>query len=175
VACAGGGRHKNVVQEERNVKTRTAIGRLALIFSLLLVATGLAAQRILSFPSEADQSSAVGSLRSINTAEVFYDKQYRKGFSPTLISLGVPRDSTKPSTSSAGLLDNSLTGGKKNNYVFTYEAGRLDATGKISTYAVSARPAKWQSGVPSFYTDQTAIIRRTDENRAATAGDPELQ
>ena len=157
------------------MKTRTAIGGLALISSLLLVATGLEAQRILSSPSDADQSSTVGSLRSINTAEVFYDKQYRKGFSPTLISLGVPHDGTKPSASAAGLLDNSLPDGKKNNYVFTYEAGGPDATGKISTYTVSARPAKWQLGVPSFFTDQTAIIRGTDENRAATASDPALQ
>jgi hypothetical protein len=67
-----------------------------------------------------------------------------------------------------------LTNGKKNNYVFTYEAGRPDATGKITAYTVSARPAKWQSGVQSFFTDQTAIIRGTNENRAATASDPAL-
>jgi type IV pilus assembly protein PilA len=146
---------------------------MALICSPL-VATHVAAQKVSSPPSEADQASAVGSLRSINTAEVFYDRQYQKGFSPTLLSLGVPPDGTKPSASAAGLLDNSLTGGKKNNYVFTYGAGRPDAIGRISTYTVSARPAKWQSGVRSLFTDQTAIIRGTDENRAATASDPAL-
>jgi type IV pilus assembly protein PilA len=157
------------------MKTRAKIGSPALKFSLLFVVSNIAAQKIPPPPSEADQSSAVGSLRSINTAEVFYYKQYRKGFSPTLISLGVPPHGAKPSASAAGLLDNSLTGGKKNNYVFTYEAGLPDATGRISTYTVSARPAKWQSGVRSLFTDQTAIIRGTDENRAATASDPELQ
>jgi len=156
------------------MKSRGKMGSLALTLSLLFVVTNVAAQEVLSPPSEADQSSAVGSLRSINTAEVIYYKQYQKGFSPTLVSLGVPPEGTKPSASAAGLLDSSLTNGKKNNYVFTYEAGRPDATGKITAYTVSARPAKWQSGVQSFFTDQTAIIRGTNENRAATASDPAL-
>jgi len=156
------------------MKTRTGIGSLALMFSLLLVVTNVAAQETLSPPSEAEESTAVACLRSINTAEVFYYKEYKKGFSPTLTSLGMPPEGTKPSASAAGLLDNSLTGGKKNNYVFTYKAGRPDA-GKISTYTVTARPAKWQTGVRSFFTDQTAIIRGTDENRAPTASDPVLE
>ena len=156
------------------MKSRVAMGTLALMFSLLFVVANVAAQKVLSPPSEADQANAVGSLRSINTAEVFYYKQYKKGFSPALVSLGVPPDGTKPSASAAGLLDNSLTSGKKNSYVFTYEAGRADATGKITAYTVSARPAEWQSGVQSFFTDQTAIIRGTNENRAATASDPAL-
>jgi len=156
------------------MKSRVEMGSLALMFSLLFVVANVAAQKVVSPPSEADQANAVGSLRSINTAEVFYYKQYNKGFSPTLFSLGVPPNGTKPSGSAAGLLDNSLASGKKNNYVFTYEAGRPDATGKITAYTVSARTAKWQSGVQSFFTDQTAIIRGTNENRAATASDPAL-
>ena len=156
------------------MKSRVEMGSLALMFSLLFVVANVAAQKVVSPPSEADQANAVGSLRSINTAEVFYYKQYNKGFSPTLFSLGVPPNGTKPSGSAAGLLDNSLASGKKNNYVFTYEAGRPDATGKITAYTVSARPAKWQSGVQSFFTDQTAIIRGTNENRATTASDPAL-
>jgi hypothetical protein len=156
------------------MKSRVEMGSLALMFSLLFVVANVAAQKVVSPPSEADQANAVGSLRSINTAEVFYYKQYNKGFSPTLFSLGVPPNGTKPSGSAAGLLDNSLASGKKNNYVFTYEAGRPDATGKITAYTVSARTAKWQSGVQSFFTDQTAIIRGTNENRATTASDPAL-
>jgi hypothetical protein len=81
--------------EGRNMKTRREIGSLAFLFPILFVVTNVAGQEALSPVSEADQSSAVGSLRSINTAEVFYDKQYKKGFSPTLISLGVPPEGTK--------------------------------------------------------------------------------
>jgi hypothetical protein len=60
------------------MKSRGKMGSLALTLSLLFVVTNVAAQEVLSPPSEADQSSAVGSLRSINTAEVFYYKQYQR-------------------------------------------------------------------------------------------------
>jgi hypothetical protein len=97
------------------------------------------------------------------------------GWSPPLGSLGVPQEGTKPSASAAGLLDNSLTSGKKNNYVFVYKAGKPDASGKISTYTVSASPAKWREGMWSFFTDESGIIRGTTENRAARASDPPLR
>ena len=124
---------------------------------------------------QGDQASAVGCLRSINTAEAYYQKQYKIGWSPTLASLGVPQEGTKPSASAAGVLDNSLTGGKRNNYVFIYIAGKPDASGKISTYAVTASPAKWREGMWSFFTDDTGIIRGTAENRPARASDPPLR
>ena len=118
---------------------------------------------------------AVGSTRSLNTAEVFYAKTFKKGFSPTLASLGVPRKGAKPSASKADLLDNSLTSGRRNHYVFTYTAGALDADGTIKTYTFTARPAKWHQGMWSFFTDETAIIRGTAENRTPTANDPPLK
>jgi hypothetical protein len=146
-----------------------------LFFSALLIATTPAAQKASNPILQGDQATAVGCLRSINTAEVFYAKEYKKGFSPTLASLGPPPEGAKPSASAAGLLDNSLTGGKKSNYVFTYKAGRPNASWRITTYSVVARPAQWQKGLWTFFTDQTGIIRGTDENRAARVSDPPLQ
>lgn len=135
----------------------------------------LRAQAQETSPSQGDQASAVGCLRSINTAEVYYQKHYKAGYSPSLGSLGVPQEGTKPSASAAGVLDNSLTNGKRNNYVFAYKAEKSDASGKISTYTVTASPAKWREGVRSFFTDESGIIRETSENRAATASDTPLR
>ncbi|MGC1105452.1 MAG: hypothetical protein WA876_02855 [Candidatus Acidiferrales bacterium] len=122
----------------------------------------------------ADQAAAVGCLRSIVTAEAYYSKHYPAGFSPTLASLGVPESGVQPSASVAGLLDNSLTNGTKNGYVFTYVAGAKDPTGKITSYTVTARPVMWKTGVWSFFTDETGVIRWTDENRAPKATDGPL-
>jgi hypothetical protein len=119
--------------------------------------------------------TAIGCIRSINTAEVYYAKEYKKGFSPTLAGLGVPPEGTKLSATAAGLLDNSLTGGQKANHVFTYKAGKPDASGKINTYTLSVRPVKWHKGLWSFFDDESGIIRATKENRAATVSDPPLQ
>jgi hypothetical protein len=122
----------------------------------------------------ADQAAAVGCLRSINTAETYYSKHYPAGFSPTLTALGVPENGAQPSASTAGLLDNSLTSGTRGGFVFTYTAGAKDSSGKITSYTVTARPVTWAKGDWSFFTDETGVIRWTDENRAPKATDPPL-
>jgi hypothetical protein len=118
-----------------------------------------------------DQASAVGRLRSINTAEAYYRHHYPLGFSPTLASLGVPPKGVQPSASAAALLANSLTSGTTGGYIFTYTAGSKDSSGKIATYTVTARPIAWTKGIRSFFTDQTGLIRWTDKNRAPRATD----
>ena len=122
-----------------------------------------------------DERTVIGSIRSINTAEAYYAKEYKAGFSPTLAALGVPPEGTKPSPAAAGLLDNNLTNGTKANHVFTYRAGKPDVSGKISTYTLSVRPVKWHQGLWNFFDDESRIIRGTKENRAATVSDPPLQ
>jgi hypothetical protein len=121
-----------------------------------------------------DPDRAVGSMRSINTAEVYYDKTYGKGFSPTLAALGVSDKGTPPTAAAAALLDNTLTGSKKAGYVFVYKSGVPDKDGRINTYTVVARPAKWQKGLLSIFTDETGKIRGTTENREPTVHDKPL-
>jgi len=156
------------------MKLRSALVLSALTFSFLAVSSALKAQETSGPPSKEDQETAVGCLRSINTSEAYYAKEYQKGYSSTLAALGVPPDGVKPSFAAAALLDNSLAGGKRNNYVFSYTSGVADAAGKIGTYTVTVRPAKWQKGVVSIFTDQTGVIHWTKENRAATAKDPTI-
>lgn len=115
--------------------------------------------------------SAVGHLRSINTAEMYYRSHYAFGFSPTLASLGIPPNGVQPSASAAALLTNALTNGKTSGYIFAYTAGPRDPNGKITTYSVTARPITWEKGVRSFFTNQTGLIRWTDKNRAPRATD----
>jgi hypothetical protein len=159
-----------------NIKPTYSIWKitLALVLGTLFLSMAISAQESPGVPSHDNQLTAVGSLRSINTAEAYYAKEYGKGFSPTLAALGVPPDGTKVSPKAAGLLDSSLTGGTKNNFVFKYSAGPQDADGKITTYTVTAQPVKWQKGVKSFFTDQMGVIRETDQNRPPRASDPAL-
>lgn len=175
ISIQGTAKRKSRITKGGDMKIKTTLVISALTFFVLVLTMGLKGQKASGRSSKEDQDSAVGSLRSINTAEVYYAKEYGKGYSPTLAALGVPPAGVKPSASAANLLDNSLTGGKRRNYVFSYKAGKPDASGKINTYAVSARPSKWQKGFWSFFTDDTGIIRGTDENRAARASDPPLR
>jgi hypothetical protein len=146
----------------------------ALALGAIFFSMALSAREAPGVPSQENQLSAVGSLRSINTAEAYYAKEYGKGFSPSLAALGVPADGTKVSAKAAGLLNNFLTAGTKNNFVFKYSAGAQDADKNISTYTVIAQPVTWGKGVKSFFTDQKGVIRGTDQNRPPTASDPAL-
>jgi hypothetical protein len=142
-----------------------------LILWVALCCAVSAAQDITQAPSDDDQSSVVGCLRTIHTAEIAYAKTYKTGFSPTLKALAVPDEGAIYSASAAGLIDASLGSSKQNGYVFKYTPGMADAQGKVGTYTVSARPTKWQKRVRNLFADQTGVVRSTTENRAANAKD----
>lgn len=121
------------------------------------------------------QSSAVGALRTINTAEITYASTYNHGFSPSLAALGPAAEGVPPSESASGLIDEVLATGRRSRYTFIYTPGQPDEKGFISTYAVCARtmPSK-RLPRDNFFTDQSGIIRSSNEDRCATAKDPPL-
>lgn len=128
------------------------------------------------FPS--DRASAMGSLRTINTAEITYASTYDGGYSPDLASLG-PGRAGPPSASAAGLIDGELATGRKSGYIFTYTPGQRDPKGRIASYTATACPITYDRDRrgfrTSFFTDETGIIRQTDENRPPTGQDPIVQ
>jgi hypothetical protein len=56
----------------------------------------------------ASQASAVGSLRTINTAEITYASTYNHGYSSSLATLGPGTEGSPPVESAAGLIDEVL-------------------------------------------------------------------
>jgi hypothetical protein len=75
----------------------------------------------------------------------------------------------------------SATPSVKSGYTFTYTAGTADPSdalcGSVESYSVANQPNQYQtSGVRSFYTDQTGVIRGADNGGAlGLATDPALQ
>jgi len=122
-------------------------------------------------PEKPDPQTAIGCMRSINTAEVTYDMTYHKGYSATLAVLKASGKGEPPTAAAAGLLDDTLTSGRMAGYIFVYKSGVPDKDGRIDTYTVVARPEKWQKGLLSIFTDQTGKIRGTRENREPTRQD----
>jgi hypothetical protein len=83
-----------------------------------------------------------------------------------------------PSASAANLLDSAVAAGRKHDYTYNYSPGLRDASGRIMTYTVLARPVEfgvWEgTGTQNYFTDQSGIIRWTSEDRPATPRDPVL-
>jgi hypothetical protein len=127
-------------------------------------------ERGLRSPTVANQASAVGSLWTINHAEITYAETYKAGFSPSLAALGPPSPGNSPSAAAAGLIDRVLSSGTKSGYTFTYKPGSPDKTGHIKTYTLVARPVNG-AGTNSYFSDESGVICQTSEDRPATAKD----
>lgn len=155
---------------------------LGLVIGVALVVLLLWQSISLPHRVPANEPTAVGSLRTLNTAAIEYQSTYKNGFPPTLQALAQPPYGQQASCTAADLIESTLASGKKAGYLITYTPGptvKYAVAGcprGVEAYTLSARPVSYgKTGVRSFFTDQSAIIRGTSEDRAATVGDPELQ
>jgi type IV pilus assembly protein PilA len=142
---------------------------LLIVVAIILIIAAIAIPNLLRSRMAANEASAVGSLRTINTACVTYSTTYQSAGYPTLLSqLGPTASAT---SSSADLVDSVLSAGTKSGYVFTFGAigGNTPNTG----YSVVANPTSpGTSGQRGFYTDQSGVIRAVSSGTADSTASP---
>ena len=103
---------------------------LLIVVAIILIIAAIAIPNLLRSRIAANQASAVGSLRTIQTAEITYSTTFNSGYSSTLAYLGPPSSGTNVTSSASGLIDSVLSAGTKSGYSFTYTAGAADAAGR---------------------------------------------
>src|SRR5437762_1733223 len=94
---------------------------LLIVVAIILILAAIAVPSYLRSKTAANEASAVGSLRTINTAEVTYASNCpAQGFAASLTEL----NTGAPCTAGKDLLDNVLGAAapKKSGYTFTYTA-----------------------------------------------------
>ena len=137
---------------------------LLIVVAIILIIAAIAIPNLLRSRMAANEASAVGSLRTINTAAVTYSTTYGTGYPTTLASLGPAATAT---ATTADLIDSVLAAGVKSGYSFTYTAGAADSAGNINTYTLTGVPTNTGvTGQRRFFTDQSGVIRA---NAAGTA------
>lgn len=130
----------------------------------LLIIAAIAIPNLLKSRIAANQASAVGSLRTIDSSEIMYASTYNTGFSPTLAALGPPA-SGAGSASAAGLIDSVLAAGTKAGYSFVYSTTPVG--GRYDTYTLNANPVTpGTTGTNYYFTDQTGVIRQQSDRPA---------
>jgi prepilin-type N-terminal cleavage/methylation domain-containing protein len=141
---------------------------LLMVVAIILIIAAIAIPNLLRSRMAANEASAVGSLRTINTAAVTYSSTYPSvGYPPSLAALGT---SGTASSASADLIDNVLASGTKSGYAFTFTPG---AGTPSNGYSVTANAvAQGTSGTRGFYTDQSGVIRYAPANGATSASSP---
>ncbi len=145
---------------------------LLIVVAIILIIAAIAIPNLLRSRIAANQASAVGSLRTINTAEITYASTYNTGYTGTLSNLAPPA-SGNPTSTAAGLLDSVLAAGIKSGYSFAYVASAADASGRINAYTVNGNPVVVGTTGQNFYfTDQSAVIRQNTTATAAATDSP---
>jgi type IV pilus assembly protein PilA len=144
---------------------------LLIVVAIILIIAAIAIPNLMRARISANESSAVGSLRTLNTAEVSFSTTYGIGFGP-LASLGSPAGACTASATSACLIDSVLTGGAKSGYNIAVSAPAANGTAAapVATYETNATPiAAGQSGQRSFCSDQSGVIRANPAGGAGPA------
>lgn len=143
-----------------------------LIMPFVLIIAAIIIPNLMRSKLAANEASAVGSLRTLNSASVMYSAAYGN-FPPSLTALGPSSTDDKPSAESADLIDSVLASGRKSGYVFDYEPFNAEWGGvKSFGYSITASPlAPGTTGMRYFFTDQTAVIR-AETDRVAAANSP---
>jgi type IV pilus assembly protein PilA len=132
---------------------------LLIVVAIILIIAAIAIPNLLRARISANESAAVGALRTLNTAQISYNSAYPTvGFasSLTVLSLG---DSTcnPPDSGGACLIDTALASGTKSGYSFALSG--VSGT-PASTYQFIASPvAPNQTGVRYFCSFADAVIR----------------
>jgi prepilin-type N-terminal cleavage/methylation domain-containing protein len=156
---------------------------LLIVVAIILIIAAIAIPNLLRSRIAANQASAVGSLRTLNTAEVTYATTYNTGYSGSLGDLGPNSAGSNPVATAAGLIDEVLSGSNagqatattssKSGYQFIYSPGATDTSGRVNTYGITATPVSvGTTGTNFYFTDQSGVIRQNSTNVAGSSDSP---
>jgi prepilin-type N-terminal cleavage/methylation domain-containing protein len=147
---------------------------LLIVVAIILIIAAIAIPNLLRSRMAANEASAVGSLRTINTAEVTYATSYpANGFAAALTNLGGAAPCGPATAVTACLIDEVLSvTATKSGYTFTAPGG---GGVPVVTYTATGVPAALgSSGQRAFFTDQSGVIRYDTTGAGATAASPAL-
>jgi prepilin-type N-terminal cleavage/methylation domain-containing protein len=130
---------------------------LLIVVAIILIIAAIAIPNLLRAKMAANESSAVASIRTINTAEITYNSTYPTvGYAASLSSMGGVSPCT-PSSTTACLIDSVLASGVKSGYNFS--AVGSGGPPAVQYYATGVPSVVNQTGIRSFCSFEDAVIR----------------
>ncbi|MDE3170562.1 MAG: prepilin-type N-terminal cleavage/methylation domain-containing protein [Acidobacteriota bacterium] len=163
---------------------------LLIVVAIILIIAAIAIPNLLQSKMAANQASAVGSLRTINTADVTYSSSYNIAYANTLAMLGGPTGVAATCNLSElidPVLSTATAGVPKSGYTFTY-TGATAFTGVTPAgctagwlnFSVNATPLNNSTGHNVYCIDDSGVIRvditaAYNGNACGTSGLPAMQ
>ena len=154
---------------------------LLIVVAIILIIAAIAIPNLLRSRMAANEASAVGSIRTMNTAAISYNSTYGNGFPSSIGQIGTT-GTVAVSCNNAEFLDSVLTAGTKSGYTFKVLPGAVAVTtipvgctaaGNTDGYGAVATPVTvGTTGQRSFCSDASGVIRfdATGATAALTAG-----
>jgi type IV pilus assembly protein PilA len=139
---------------------------------VILIIAAIAIPNLLRAKMAANEASSLGSLRTYSTAITSYAEECpNQGYPVSTANLGPGAGNCD----GANLVDRALAGPmpSKSGYVFHYEPGAPDATGKVMSYTITADPIKENAtGMRHFFIDESGVIRSAQGHAASVESKP---
>jgi type IV pilus assembly protein PilA len=137
---------------------------LLIVMSVILILMTLAIPAMQSVVRRGNETSAIASLRDLNTQEGVYASNYpQHGFACSLTALGGKQGSGNPTPEAAQLINEDLASGNKSGYTFTITGCNKQTINNVdqyNSYQIFAVPnSVGHSGNRGFCTDENAQIR----------------
>jgi len=134
----------------RNRKGFTLV-EIMIVVAIIALLAAIAIPNLLRARHNSNEAAAIGSMRTLSTAlESFRAAQNPPSYPTTaqgLAQLG-PANSTPP------YIDNTLAGGTKQGYTFTYAQGAT-----VNQYTINAVPVTASvTGTRGFFVDEDGVI-----------------
>lgn len=147
---------------------------LLIVVAIILIISAIAIPSYLRSRVQANEASAVASVRIINTSAVSYSSTYPNiGYPPSLAALGGPSPCPAATPAASCLIDTLLAGGAKSGYTFVWTG---DGATPSAAYTITATPAvAGQSGQRMFCSDQIGVIRFDPTGAGCNGGSAPVQ
>ena len=153
---------------------------LLIVVAIILIIAAIAIPNLLRARIAANESSAVASMRTINTGQMTYQTAYPTvGYAAALSSLG-PSAGTgcgSPNSTNACIIDYVLAqaysggaSGSKSGYKFAVGAAvAASGSGPNVTFISGSAPSQWaQTGIRRFCSVEDNVLRYDPNNAAST-------
>jgi prepilin-type N-terminal cleavage/methylation domain-containing protein len=141
---------------------------LLIVVAIIGIIAAIAIPNLLKSRQAANESSAIGSVRTIGTAQATYQSTRGRGrdFCATLVNLGPAGDAQ---------IDATLAGGAKSGYNFTMTGVAAVAGGVPSYFDTAAAPQSsgtFGTGNRWFYSNETFVLYASSTGAITAPGAP---
>ena len=138
---------------------------LLIVMSVMLILMTLAVPQLLKLRKQANETSAIQSVRTIAQAELQYNSAYpANGFACSLANLGGDPKAGAPTAQSAQLIEPALSTGQKSGYTFSITnctKVTVNNQDMYTSFEITAVPQSvGKTGDAGFCSDENNTIRK---------------